>query len=231
MTNTETSSSQNGLTGDKNSQESTLESTEPVGQNTDLPTGAKNVQHAIQLAREREAAAKAEAERLANENAELKRQKKAKDLAEMSETERYKSMAEESEARAARAELGMFVRDSIGGKQLPKPIQDLLVKTPWAIPAVVDEIGDSPQSWDEIISSVKKHLPVYVESLVVKTEQPLEEEPSSKRVDSERTNDTVVVRNHIYTKEEVAQIAKDPKEWAKHDAAITKQIADNGGRL
>jgi len=113
---------------------------------------------------------------------------------------------------------------------LPKPIQDLLVKTPWAIPAVVEEIGDSPQSWDEIISSVKKHLPTYIDSLVVKPVEPLEE-PSSKRVDSERTNDSSVVRNHVYTIEEVREIKKDPKEWAKHEEAILKQMAANSGKL
>lgn len=231
MTNIVTSSSEQDLTGSQTSQESTEESIDTVGTDTDLPDGAKNVQHAIQLARERENEAKRKADELAQEVATLRRQEKQQKMAEMTEAERYKTLAEESEAKAARLEIGILVRDSIAGKDLPKPIADLLIKTPWAIPAVTEEIGDSPSSWEDIISSVKKHLPVYVDSLVVKSEKSLEEEPSSRRIDSERSVDNVVTADHIYTEEEVKEISKDPVLYAKHRDRILKQMAKHSGSL
>lgn len=232
MTNTETSSSQNGLT-DQQVQESTKESTDPVG-NNDLPEGAKNVQHAIQLAREREEAAKKEAEAIRAELQAIKDREKQAKRAEMSELERYKEQVAESETKAAKLELGMLVRDTISGKNLPKGVEQILIKNPWAIPAVTEEIdsGTIENSWTDIIASVKRHLPDYVNSLVVEPEKPLEdEEPSSRRVDSERSMDSSVVKKHVYTKEEIARLGKDPVEWAKHEEAIKKQIAESGGRI
>lgn len=229
--NTETSSSQNGLTDNKNVQESTKESTDPVGEN-DLPEGAKNVQHAIQLAREREKAARDEAEAIRAKLREIEAKEKQSKMADMSETERYKTLAQEESQKRGKLELRVTVQEAIAGKSLPKGVQDILVRSPWAIPAVQDELGDE-FTWDEAIASVKRHLPDYVNSLVVKPETtPLEEaEPSSRRIDSERSVDAGVVRKHIYTRAEVAALSKDPTEWAKHEAAVLKQMSEMGGKL
>lgn len=230
MMNTETSSSQNGLTEDKILQESTKESTDPVGEN-DLPEGAKNVQHAIQLAREREKAAREEAESIRAKLREIEAREKQAKMADMSETERYKTLAQEESQKRGKLELKLTVQEAIAGKSLPKGVEDILIRSPWAIPAVQDELGDE-FTWDDAIASVKRHLPEYVESLVVGSVKPLEDiEPSSKRVDSERSIDSGVVRKHIYTREEVARLGKDPVEWAKHEAAVLKQMAENGGNL
>lgn len=230
MMNTETSSSQNGLTEDKILQESTKESTDPVGEN-DLPEGAKNVQHAIQLAREREKAAREEAESIRAKLREIEAREKQAKMADMSETERYKTLAQEESQKRGKLELKLTVQEAIAGKSLPKGVEDILIRSPWAIPAVQDELGDE-FTWDDAIASVKRHLPEYVESLVVGPVKPLEDiEPSSKRVDSERSIDSGVVRKHIYTREEVARLGKDPVEWAKHEAAVLKQMAENGGNL
>lgn len=231
MTNTETSSSQNGLTEDKNLQESTKESIDPVGEN-DLPEGAKNVQHAIQLAREREKKAQQEAEEYRKQLADIKAAEKRKQLADMSEVEQATARALEAEAKAAKLEIRSFVRDEINGKNLPKPVMELLVETPWSIPSVQRELdsGAIENTWEDIASSVRRHLPAYIDSLVV-DQKPIQEESSSRMVDSERTIDSSVVKRHVYTRDEIAKIGSDPVEWAKHEEAIKKQIAENGGRL
>ena len=230
MTNTETSSPDTNLTDGKPVQESERGSSEPVGVDS-LPDGAKHWQHALQQSREREKKLAEEAEELRKQVEAVRTQEKLKKMSEMTEVERYKAIASEQEEKRAKLELKLAVQDTLADKRIPRGVQDILLRTPWAIPAVADELGDE-FTWDDAIASVKRHLPAYVESLVV-DEKPLREEaePSSGRVDSERSIDTGVVKQHIYTLEEIKRLGKDPVEWAKHEDAIKKQLAESGGRL
>lgn len=227
--NSETSKTDVDLTG-LNSQENQSQPTEPEGEK--LPEGAKNWQHALQLAREREDKLRRDAEEAREQAKRLQEEKKQADLAKLSETDRYKAMATEEAEKRAQLELKLTVSEQLAGKNLPKPIVDLLTKSPWVIPAVQDELG-SEYTWDEVIDSVKRHLPRYVESLVVETkpsEEPQNE--SSKKVDSERSvGDYSYTPAHVYTLEEVNRIKNDPAEWEKHRVKILKQLQASGGRL
>lgn len=230
MTKSETSNQDPSLTEVKDLQESKGQVSEPGEENKDLPEGAKNWQHAIQLAREREQRLQEEKEEIARKLADKEAAEKKRRMEEMSETDRYKAMAEEESAKRGKLELQLIVKDAIAGKKLPKAIEDLIVKTPWAIPAVADELG-SEFTWDQAVDSVKHHLQGFVDSLVVQDDtKPLTEEPS-RRVDSERSVDTAVVRDHIYTREEIEKLSRDPQEWEKHRPKILKQLAAHGGRL
>ena len=225
MINSETLSPEQTLTVDQTvKQESNVGSSEPEG-NDNLLDGAKNFQHAIQRERERVKALEAQLK----EKEEIERSKK---LADMSELERYETLLKEREEELGRLKLGSFVRESVEGKELPKAIEQLLIKSPWAIPAVAEELG-SEFTWDQAIDSVKRHLPEYVDSLVVK-KTPVnnsEEELLPRRIDSERTVDSSVVREHLYTREEVAELAKNPIEYEKHRLKIMSQLQKFGGKF
>ena len=224
MTQVETLRSDENLTAVNNGQESEKGLTEPT---EDLLDGAKNWQHALQikqerLKEEREARELAEARLKEIEDAE-----KQRTMDNLSESDKWKVIAKEEEKKRGALELKLVVKDTLSGKKLPQPIVDLLTETPWAIPQVARELGDN-FTWDEAIASVKRHLPSYVESLVV-GEIPSEE--SLKKVDSERSVDTTIIKDHIYTRSEVEAIGKDGPMWEKHREAILKQMNKYGGVL
>lgn len=225
--NSETSSLDSNLTVDPTvKQESGTKITEPEGHN-DQSESIKGFQVSLQKKQEEikdlreQLRAKAEAERRAKE-------------AELSEVERANIKANEMEAKAAKLELGILVRDQIAGKNLPKAIESLLLKNPWAIPEVTEEIdsGAIQNNWEDITDAVRRHLPKYVESLVVRKETPTEEvveELPTRRIDAERSVDSSVVREHLYTQAEVSSL--DAAGWEKHRDAILKQMGKNGGKL
>lgn len=225
MTQVETSRPDASLTGG-NTQESTKGSTDTAGETTS--TGSENWQAALQKAREREKAIKEELEDTRNKLKVKEEEDKKKKLADLSEAERYKAEAQEEAMKRGKLELTMVVSEALEGRNVPRPIADLLKKSPWAIPEVSEELGDE-FTWDEAVTSVKKHLPSYVDSLVVNSTA-ISDEP--KKVDSERSVDSsAVIRDHIYTQVEVAEIAKDPKLYEKHREAILTQLSKGGGKL
>lgn len=223
--NSETSSLDSNLTVTKSEQESGTKITEPEGHN-DPSESIKGFQASLQKKQEEikelreQLRAKAEAERRAKE-------------AELSEVERANIKASEMEAKAAKLELGILVRDHIAGKNLPKAIENLLLRNPWAIPEVTEEIdnGTIQNNWEDITDAVRRHLPKYVESLVIKKETPIvkDEELPTRRIDSERSIDSTVVLDHIYTEEEIRSL--DDKGWEKNREAILRQLGKNGGQL
>lgn len=227
MTQVETLSPDKNLTGvskvQSDTQESNLKTTEPAKE-------SENWQVALQKARERENAEREAREEAESRLKEIEDQEKRKRLENMSEVDKYKSLAEEEAQKRANLELKLIVKDSLVGKDIPTAIVELISETPWAIPAVKRELG-SEFTWDQAVASVKKHLPGYIDSLtVVKANSPLDEEPS-KKVDSERSVGSDVVREHIYTQEEVEKISKEPAEWEKHRTSILSQMAKYGGAL
>lgn len=226
MTNVETLSPDPSLTGATGTQESKEGSAEPTGES--LLEGAKNWQHALQQKAEKLKQAEEARLQVEEELRLIKSKEKERELESLSETERYKRIAEENAQKAASLELKFFVREQLEGKNLPSYMVELITETPWAIPPVKRELGDS-FTWDEAISAVKRHLPNYIDSIAVKatttTEEPV------KMVDSERYASADVQLQHTYTQEEVKRIAADPKEWVKHKDKIFAQMAKYGGSL
>ena len=238
----ETSKTNQSLTATDPVIESQETSTEPsTNSETDdaekeqLP---KNAQHAIQLARERE---KAEAERarlLQEELDGIKKAQKNKQLEEMTDADRYKSIAEEATEKLAKAELKATVNEVLGKYDLPSPLISLLKESPWAIPEIAKHLGDNP-SWDDVVKAVGKHLPSYVETLASSLETRSGKKAISSRddtndngpanIDAERPQ--VVIKSHRYTREEIAEIAKDPALYEKHRAKIMDQVRKDGGIL
>lgn len=227
MTQVETSSPDVNLTAGNTGQESSSGSTEPTEESA-LLDGAKNYQHALQKSAEKLKEERAAREAVEEKLREVEEAEKQKKLEGLSDTEKWKTIAQEEQEKRGELELKLIVQKAIAGKNLPQPIVELLTTTPWAVPEVYRETKDN-FSWDIVTASVSKHLPSYVESLVVE-DKPSEEEPL-KRVDSERSVETTVFKNHIYTRSEVAEISKDSKEWEKHREAILAQAAKNGGQL
>ena len=223
MTDVETSSPNDNLTGTTSTQESQTGSTEPT-ENKE----SKNWQEALQKSREREKAKDDELEKARQRLNEYQAREREEKLADMTEAEKYKSIAEEESQKRAKLELKVFISETIAGKEISRPIADLLYESPWAIPPVRKELGDD-FTWDDAIASVRRHLPEYVESLLVSGQKPGSEEPL-KRVDSERSVDTSgVSMSHVYTREEISRISADPKEWEKHRERVLSQLSKAGG--
>jgi hypothetical protein len=225
-----TGSDPNLTVAEDSKQESQGESTE-LTEDEGLPEGSKNWQHAIQLAREREKAMKAELETFRAKLEEKQAEDKTKKLAEMSETERYKSIAEEEAQKRGKLEMRQLILEATADKKIPKPLKDLLLRAPWSIPAVEEELG-TEYTWDQAIAAVKRHLPTYLESITAEEETPsTPSEETVKRVDTERSTGATVVKEHFYTKDEIDAISRDPKEYEKHRDKILRQLATQKGRM
>lgn len=233
--NVETSRPESNLTGAESSQESVDGSTEPTEDRSESGEGKviAGFQRSLQEAREREKKTEKQLADLRRELRRLNDEKKKAELGSMSEADQYKALAEEEQKKRAMLEIELLIKDSVEGKNIPPKIVKLLRKSPWAIPEVQDELGDD-YSWDDVIDSVTRHLPDYVNSFVEPEEAPTTEdlEEIEAKVDAERSTDFAVTRNHIYTREEVARIqAAGPDEWEKHREAIMAQMARSGGAL
>jgi regulator of replication initiation timing len=230
MAEVETKGSDKDLTVGETKQESASGSTEPA-KDEDLPEDAKNWQHAIQQAREREKALKVEAGVLREKLGKAEAEEKRKQLADMSEAERYKSIAEEEAQKRGKLEMRQLILEGLADKKVPVALRELLLRSPWSIPAVEEELGQT-YTWDEAISAVRRHLPAYIESITASESEPntSSEEPIRK-VDTERSTGSSVVKDHTYTQDEVNRLYKDPVEYEKHREKILRQMARNGGRL
>lgn len=227
MTQNETSSPVVDLTGQQ-SQESQPGSAEPEKDSV-LPEDSTNWQHALQKKQELIQAKEKELEEMRAKLKARDEAEKSKRLAEMSEAERYKEIAEEEAKRRGELELKFVVAEALNGKDIPAAFVEMIKETPWAIPPVKRQLGDD-FTWDEAVDAVREYLPGYIESLVVTSPEPKEEQP--KRVDSERSmGDAGFSTGHIYTQSEVDKLSKDPKEWEKHREAIMRQISKMGGAL
>lgn len=230
MADVETTGSDKDLTGVNNTQEGTVGSTEPAD-DEGLPEGAKNYQHALQLSREREKVAKAEMEALRAKLDERSAEEKRQKLADMSETERFRSIAEEESQKRGKLEMRQFILEGLADKKVSKALKDLLLESPWSIPAVKEELG-STYTWDEAIASVKRHFPAYIESITASEDsQSTSSEGSSRKVDTERSGTSSVVREHLYTQDEIDKISKDPVEYEKHRDKILRQLSTQKGRI
>lgn len=228
-TDVETTGSEKDLTVTRDGkQESTIESTEPA-EGRDLPEGAKNWQHALQLAREREQAKEAELAEYRAKLDEVKAEEKRRSLADLPEIERYKSIAEEESQKRGKLEMRQIVLEAVSGKNIPGAIKDLLLNSPWAIPAVSEELG-STYTWDEAIASVRRHLPAYISLITASEDKPsTPSEESVRRVDTERSTGISVVKDHFYTQDEIDKMS--PEEYEKHRDKILRQMATNKGKL
>lgn len=231
MTQPVTLSSDPNLTDAKGVQESQEES---VGteETKDLPEGAKNWQHALQQKAELLQKKEREAEELRRLLKEKEDAEKQQRLSQMSEAERYRIQAEDAMRELGELKVKTAVSKMLEGRNIPSGIKEIIERSPWVIPPVADELGDvSSRTWDEVEGSVNRHLPNYINSLEVRKEEPQnakEEESAPRVIDSERSVDPSVVRNHVYTREEIARLGDD---YEKHRDKILKQMAASGGKI
>jgi len=229
----ETSRPEGDLTDSKAVQESTEGSTEPTLEPTEVPDDANNWQHALQKSREREKAKEEEMATLRKELKKIQDTQKAQKLSELGEAERYKTIAEEESAKRGKLEMRVTVQEALAGKNIPQAIRELILETPWAIPPVAKELDDD-FTWDEAIDAVQRHLPEYVDSLVAETsskKEPSGDNSSESAIDPERSIENTVVKEHVYTRQEIERLQADPKEWEKHRESILKQLQSQGGTI
>lgn len=226
----ETTGSDKNLTvaGDSK-QESNIESTEPA-RDKDLPEGAKNWQHALQLSREREQAKEAELAEIRSKLEEAKAAERRKALEQLPELEQLRATANEEMQKRGKLEMRQLIIEATSDKSVPRAVRDLLLNSPWAIPAVSEELG-ATYTWDEAITSVKRHLPAYIASIAASEDtSSTSTEETVKKVDTERSAGTGgVVRNHIYTQAEVDSM--DDATYEKHRTGILAQMGKNRGHL
>lgn len=198
-----------------------------------LPEGAKNFQHALQMAREREKASHERYQKLQEELARYREAEKSKKLSEMDEAEKWKTIAKDESEKRAKLQLELTVDGMLSKYDIPEPIARVIRKAPWAVPEVADVLGDSP-TWDETIEAVKENLPVYLESLKKSSKGEAKGDETSSgesRVDTERSEVPNVMKKRSYTREELREISKDPEKWAKVEDQVLKDLAAHGGRL
>lgn len=227
LANDETSRLDGDLTdGQESVQESTDGSIEPQMESKEKA----GFQKAIQDAREREKAKEEALSKAQQEIAKLKRAQQDKELADMSEVERLAKQLEQERKSNAEFRIKSLINSSIRGKAVPDAIIRALEVVPWEIvPGVKGDLTDDA-TYDEVIASLERHLPAYVDSITMPNASV--EESSDKKIDTERSGaGSSVVKRHIYTRSEVDKIQSSPSEWEKHREAILKQVADNGGVL
>jgi hypothetical protein len=235
MTDVETSRPTEDLTVDNDvKQESSEGSTEPARDDKVIA----GFQKAIQEARERE---NATAEKVNEMQAKLKKYEaaeKERELSALSETDRVRMEAERMAKENAELKIKMLVNRLATGKDIPGPVLRALEVAPWEmVPEVKNEIGADP-TYDDIVDALERHLPTYIDSLVVSTpesdndtEDTPSVEPSAIKVDPERSGSgSTVVKTHTYTRAEIDRIkAMGDAEYEKHRDAILAQMKRDGG--
>ena len=228
MTQDETLKSSNDLTVPEEGElENSNGSTEPSEDNKDqsLPDGSKNWQHALQVKQER--IKQLEAKVKANE--EYEKQKK---LADMDEVERLKLNLQEEQDKRASLELKLIIEDAVKGKNIPVAVLDVLKDTPWVFPAIKRNIVLGDTSADEMIDAVRDNINEVVETLEVKGESTPVEQRVSRKVDSERSSEGVVIKDRPLTLAEYKAIMEGSDElYLKNKARIADFIKQNGGVL
>ncbi len=170
--------------------------------------------------------------------AKLERAERERKLAEMSEAEKWKTIAQEKAAQAAKAELRAFASNEIAKRGLAKhPIAEIVLESPWAIPAVKKHLSEEP-TWEETIEVVKRFLPPYLETLVEPESEEAKGESSSPpapsetseavAMETERTS-PVATKKRVWTRAELRELAKDPAKYMKYQKEITQAFAE--GRI
>lgn len=166
---------------------------------------------------------------------EFQQRERQKKLEKMDEVTKWKTLAEENAEKAAKMELKSFVSTHLSKKNLVNhPIADLILETPWAIPAVRRKLSSEP-TWDETISAVKSELPSYLESLSTPdttketTETEIEKEDEElEGMEVERSASKTQKR--VWTRSQVKEYlesAKDRQEFTKRQAIIQQALTDN----
>ena len=164
---------------------------------------------------------------------ELQQQERQKKLNEMDEVTKWKTLANENAEKAAKMELKSFVSTHLAKSNLTdNPISELILETPWAIPAVRRKLPSDP-TWDETIEVVKAELPSYLESLGKPdtTKATTEASESEDGMDTERSVGQTTQKK-TWTRSEVQQYlesAQDPKDFGKRQSVIQQALTD--GRI
>ena len=221
-----------------NANERDEESTEssPTEENEEEETPRDNAQKAIQEARERENAA---VERARAAEKKLRE----KELSKMTEADRVKEELTQTQSELAELKVGSVIDTELAKVGLASsPIAALIKKSPMGIPGVQEDLGEE-YSLEDAVTAVKKHLPSYLESVVAdlkpKSQKDSEKESdesedsgsstASTKVDEERS--APPVKDKIYSREEIAEMAKNPEVWAKVKDKVLAQVANKGGIL
>jgi hypothetical protein len=228
-------------TGDLTEGGDALEDTQPIESPEGSAEPAEDDKEKIivgfqkSLQKSQEARKKAEAELR-----KYKEKEKQEELADMSETDKIRVQAEKIIRENAELKIGILVDKIVGNRNIPAAVVTALKKVPWEIiPGVKEEVSDDAD-YDDVIDAIERHLPDYIDSLVISESKPDKGEdelpsvePSTKKVDTERTGDGgAVVKTHKYTRREVERIkALGEAEYEKHREAILAQIGRDGGTL
>lgn len=229
MAEVETSRPNADLTGSEATQESSNGSADPAGtQSQDDTSTDKNWQKALQDKVELIKQKESEADGLRAKLKAIEDERKRQQLEEMSEADRYKSIADEEIQKRGKLEMKLLVQRALEGKNIPSAIRDLISETPWVIPPVKKELGGD-FTWDQAIESVGRHLPDYVNSLVVDSNTSKDPEiivEKEKIIDSERSTGNAIGGGvHIYTLDEIKKLSENPAEYEKHRDKILSQLS------
>jgi len=169
---------------------------------------------------------------------QLEREKKLEGL---TEAEKWKIEAQENARRAAEAELRSLIIAQASTKGLmTHPVVQILLETPWAIPAVKKRLT-ADSTWDETIELVKTHLPSYLDSLVEPEKEisqpeasnpPPQKEEMPEGMETERSG-SAKTEKRTWTREEIKKYLEeaenDPVKFSKRSEEVTR--AFNEGRV
>lgn len=202
---------------------------------------AKNVQDAIQKARERENNERKKAQQLEERLNELEAAEKKRKMESMSETERYQSENQNLKLENARLKLGSFVESELAKyPNLPERIKADVRKQPFAISEVQDALSDDPNpEYDKVVELVRQHLPTYLSelssSIGSKPEsdpkdsgEDLPVEPDNNPVDAERPVNPVT-KTRQWTRSMVGALSVE--DYKKYEPEILAFMKANNGRL
>jgi hypothetical protein len=167
--------------------------------------------------------------------AQFEKEQRDKKLSELSETDKWKALAEENAAKAAKAEISVFVNQQLSERNLMKnPIAEILLETPWSVPAIRKHLSPEP-TWEETIEAVRTFLPSYLDTLVVPLEtvsvseketiEPSQEEEAEPSMGTER-NAPVVTKKRIWTRKEISELSRNPEVYLKYQREITQALAE-----
>ena len=165
--------------------------------------------------------------------AQFEKDEREKKLSELSETDKWKTLAEENAAKAAKAELSVFVSQQLSEKNLTKnPIAEILLESPWSVPAIKKHLSPEP-TWEETIEMVRTYLPAYLDTLVVpletvsenekETTETSQEEETEPSMETER-NAPIVTKKRIWTRKEIKELSSEA--YLKYQQEITQALAE-----
>lgn len=216
----ETSRLDENLTDGNSVQESEQSRSAEPSPQSELPEGAKNWQHALQMRQER-------IKELERQNKEYARKEKEASLSDLTEAEKYKTLYEEQLAKNSEQELRNFVDSQIQGRNIPSVIRQHLLQAPWSIPGVSAELPNN-FSVEEAIPVIKKHLPAYLDAVAVSSEPTTPKadnvtEPENTPSDANRPSGVPTVKNRVYTRADVKRLS-DEGRYKEHEKEIDDQL-------